>query len=64
MSKKGSYLGGHSVIRDETFFQKVAHRIRRTKHVKQMQEARKLRFAAEMESYRRTKPQLIKRKGP
>ena len=60
MSKRGSYIGGHSVIRDPARSARLARRLRKTKQAEKRRERDRERLAADMAAYERAQSVLIK----
>jgi hypothetical protein len=61
---KGSYLGGHTVMRDPAWPRKLASRKRKTEKAMAAKAEREARLRAEMEEFKKRKPTLIKRTPP
>ena len=60
MSKRGSYIGGGSVIKDPAYRNRIAARRRKTRQHDERVAFEKARFAAEMQAYEATQPKLVK----
>jgi hypothetical protein len=60
MNKRGSYIGGHSVIRDPARSARLARRLRKTKQAEKRRERDRKRLAADMAAYERAQSVLIK----
>ena len=50
--KKGSYIGGNTIVRDSGWRGRVAHRVKMTKKHQEKQRQAKERFEAEIAAYK------------
>jgi len=61
MSKRNSYIGGHTVTRDPAFTGRLARKLRKTGQSNKRRARERERFAADLAAYKARHSVLIKR---
>jgi hypothetical protein len=60
MSKRDSYIGGHTVMSDPAFAGRLARKLRKTEQSNKRRERERKRFAADLAAYKARQSVLIK----
>jgi hypothetical protein len=61
MSKRDSYIGGHTVMRDPAYSGRLARKLRKTEQSNKRRAGEREQFAADLAAYKARQSVLIKR---